>query len=258
MQKELLIYPSKELLQISGFIRDFDDNLFKLLDDLKKISEANNLKGLAAIQIGIPKKVIVFKKGKEYIELINPTIYFHKGFITSKEKDETIPSREFEIRRYETIKVMYYDRENNQKFLDASGEDAIWLQRKIDLTFGGLPFHKLPKKEQKEFLKNYETPNTCPTSFFKDKILTAIRIALVTEYFLFILKFFTDFAKEILSYNTAILILNFLALIFYAVYAKYETLKYKNCTSCQGANAIGTFAIYSIPIILFFILNHYF
>ncbi len=258
MRKELLTYPNKELLQISGFIRDFDENLFKLLDDLKETSEANNLRGLAAIQIGIPKKVIVFKKDGKFLELINPTIYFHKGSIDSIEKDETIPNKEFSIKRYESVKIMYYDRDNNQKFLDASGKDAIWLQRKIDLTFGGLPFHKLPKKEQKKFLKNYEISGACPTSFVKDKILAGIRIALIFEYLLFVLKFFTNFAKEILSYNLAILILNFAALIFYALYAKYETQKYKNCTSCQGANAIGTFLIYSIPIVLFFILNHYF
>ncbi|NPA82779.1 MAG: peptide deformylase [Epsilonproteobacteria bacterium] len=258
MSKELLTYPDTKLLQISGFIREFDDNLFKLLDRMKEVAKANNLKGLAAIQIGVPKKVIVFKKDKEFLELINPTIYFHKGFIESKEEDETIPGKEFTIKRYESVKIMYYDRNNNQKFLDATGEEAIWLQRKIDLTFGGLPLHKLPKKEQKEFLKNYEISGACPTSFVKDKILVSLRLTLIAEYLLFGFKFFSDFAKNLLSHNVAILILNFLILIFYAIYAKYETQKYKNCTSCQGANAIGTVAIYSIPIILFFILNHYF
>ena len=119
METKLLTYPDNRLLQISGFVREFDENLFKLLDELKKISEANNLKGLAAIQIGVPQKVIVYKKDNNYIELINPTIYFQKGSILSKEKDETIPDVEFDIKRYETIKIMYYDRNNNQKFLES-------------------------------------------------------------------------------------------------------------------------------------------
>lgn len=252
MEAKLLTYPDNRLLQISGDVRKFDENLFKLLDDMKKISEANNLKGLAAIQLGVPLKVIVFKKDNKFLELINPTIYFYNGLIDSKEKDETIPDTEFEIKRYKTIKITYFNRENNQKFLEANGEDAIWLQRKIDLTFGGLPINKLPKNEAKKFIKEYETGGSCPTTFVKDKILLAIKISVIAQIIAFISKFFFKFNPDFITYWS---ISNIFLIVFYLFYSNYETKKYKNCTSCQGANAIGNSLIFGSLTTIIFILN---
>jgi len=238
-------------MQISGEVREFDENLFKLLEDMKKISEANNLKGLSAIQLGVPLKIVVFKKDNDFLELINPSIYFYKGFVTSKETDETIPAKEFEIKRYENIKVTYFDRNNNQKFLELKGDDAIWLQRKIDLTFGGLLINKLPKKEAKKFIKEYQN-QSCPTTFIKDKILFGIKVSVILEIFAFILKFFIKYNPNIIPVWSVI---NILAILFYLFYSNYETKKYKNCTSCQGANAIGNSLIFGTISIIIFLLN---
>lgn len=59
---KILTYPNKTLLQISGIVRDFSDPFIKeTIEELKNTIEENNLKGLAAIQIGIPKRIIMFK-----------------------------------------------------------------------------------------------------------------------------------------------------------------------------------------------------
>ncbi len=249
---ELLKFPDKRLLQISGFVREFDEELFGLLKRMKDVCLLNDLKGLAAIELGVPKKVILFKKGEEFIELINPTIYFHEGFVTISESDETIPGAVFEIRRYEKIKVMYYDKNNNQRFLEANGEDSYWLQRKIDLTFGGLLFNRLPKKEAAKFLKNYRSETSCPTYFVKDRILTAAKIGILLQTVLFIAKLLGAKTSSLVELSA---VLNAILLIAYLIYSNYETKKYKNCTSCQAANALGTFALFGITVLVIFVLN---
>ncbi len=255
---KILTYPNKTLLQISGLVRDFDDiSVKETIEELKKTIEENGIKGLSAIQIGIPKRIIVFKdKNGEFITMINPAIFGKSGkLIDSVETDESLPDIEVTVKRYDTIKVMYQDIDKNDKFLRVNGEEAIFLQRKIDMVFGGYLFDKLNKKRQKEFFKQYGTyGDTCPSYFIKDKIIKALRYTLVAQAILLIASFFIQFAKLVLTYKTPIFIFEVAWVIFYAFYAKYETQKYKNCTSCQGANIFGTSAIYLTVISLLYII----
>ncbi len=244
---EILTYPDHTLLQISGLVRDFKDPKIKeIVEELKKTIEANNLKGLAAIQIGVPLRIIVFRREGEWEVMINPAIYGKEGeYFKSTETDESLPNIEVTVQRYPIIKVMYQDIEGNDKFLKAEGDEAVWLQRKIDMVFGGYLFDKLSKKERKEFFKKYgDYGDTCPRYFIKDRILLGLRYFLTLHFILLITTLFSDFASFVLKHNLALFGLEFAWLLFYALYAKYETKKYKNCTSCQGANIFGTSAIY--------------
>ena len=258
---KILTYPDKTLLQISGIIRDFSDPSIKeTIEELKNRIEENSLKGLAAIQIGIPKRIIVFKdKDGDFITLINPGIFGKSGkIIESLESDESLPDVQLGVKRYDRVKIMYEDIDKNTKFLEVSGADAIFLQRKIDMINGGYLFDKLDKKKQKEFFKTYGTyGDTCPNYFIKDKILKALRITLILQALLMVLSLFFNFAKFVITYSTEIFIIEFLWIIFYALYAKYETKKYKNCTSCQGANIIGTSAIYTGVVVILYAVSFF-
>ncbi len=256
---KILTYPDKTLLQISGIVRDFNDPFIKeTIEELKKTIEDNNLKGLCAIQIGVPKRIIVYKdKNNEFRTLINPGIFGKSSnIIDSLESDESLPNVKLNVKRYDKIKVMYQDIDKNDRFLEASGDEAIFLQRKIDMINGGYLFDRLNKKRQKEFFKSYGTyGDTCPSYFIKDKILKALRITLIIQAILLILSLFLNFAKFVVNYNHLIFGVEFVWVIFYAFYAKYETKKYKNCTSCQGANIIGTSGIYTAVIILLYLIS---
>ncbi|BCD59658.1 MULTISPECIES: peptide deformylase [unclassified Nitratiruptor] len=245
---KILTYPDHTLLQISGFVRDFKDpKINEIVEEIKKTIEENNLQALAAIQIGVPLRIIVLKKKDgNYEVMINPTIYGKEGqYFASTESDESLPNIEVTVNRYPVIKIMYEDLQGNQKFYIAKDDEAVLLQRKIDMVFGGYLFDKLSKKEQKKFFKEYGSyGDTCPTYFIKDRILTALRLFLVGHFFLLLLAIFVNFARFVLTYNTPLFLLEFAWLIFYAIYARYETKKYKNCTSCQNANIIGTSALY--------------
>jgi peptide deformylase len=257
MQK-LLTYPDHRLLQISGYVRDFKDpKLKELIKQMKEIISNENLKALAAIQIGVPLRVVVLKRDGEYFVMINPTIFGKEGDIfLSTESDESLPNAKLTVPRYPKVKIMYQDEEAKEHFYTASGEEATILQRKIDMIFGGYLFDKLPKKEQKKFFKEYGNyGDTCPTYFIKDRILQALKFFMVLHFISIILSFFFDRFSFVLEHNTLIAFFELMTLIIYAFYAKYETTKYKNCTSCQGANIIGTSALYFVGIVILFTLS---
>ncbi len=251
---KLLTYPDQRLLQISGLIRHFDDPAIdEIIKQMRETMQEHNLRALAAIQIGYPYRIILFEKDGKLEVMINPAIYGKEGQrIKSKESDESLPGAELEVGRFEVVKIMYQDREGKDRFFTAKGEDSILLQRKIDMVFGGYLFDKLSKKEQKRFFKEYGSyGDTCPTSFVKDKILAALRIFLVLHFVLLLLSW-TSFASFVLEYNTLLFGIELVWIIVYALYAKYETTKYKNCTSCQGANVFGTSALYGAVTLLLY------
>ena len=75
--KKILTEPNKILREKSLLVEKFDEDLQKLMDDMLETMYAAPGIGLAAIQVGIPKKVIVLdiaqKEGqKKPIFIINP------------------------------------------------------------------------------------------------------------------------------------------------------------------------------------------
>lgn len=252
---KILTYPDRTLLQISGLIRNFKDPKIKeIVEELKESAKQHNAQALAAIQIGVPLRIIVLKKNNEFEVMINPVIYGKEGkYFASTETDESLPNIYVTVQRYPVVKIMYEDIDGNTKYYRAEGDEAVVLQRKIDMVFGGYLFDKLSKKEQKKFFKEYGSyGDTCPSYFVKDKILKALRYFLTAHFLFLLLAIFANFAKFVLTYNTALFILEFVWLLVFALYAKYETTKYKNCTSCQGANIFGTSALYLAGITLLY------
>ena len=55
-------------------VEKFDARLFKLLDDMKETMYKNEGVGLAAVQVGVLRRVVVIDCGDGFMELINPEI----------------------------------------------------------------------------------------------------------------------------------------------------------------------------------------
>ena len=77
--KQILTEPNKILRQISLPVEKVDDDIRKLMDDMLETMYAAPGIGLAAIQVGIPKRIIVLdidqKEGKRNpICIVNPEI----------------------------------------------------------------------------------------------------------------------------------------------------------------------------------------
>ena len=91
-------------------VRDFDEELGQLLDDMKQTMHASDGMGLAAVQVGILRRIIIVEVNNAFIELINPEIIAQKGEDIEKEGCLSVGSFRGRVKRPYQITVKAYDR----------------------------------------------------------------------------------------------------------------------------------------------------
>jgi peptide deformylase len=265
MIRDILRYPTPPSLEFGASVRFFNDELFELLQDLKDTIEANDLDALAAYQIGSSLSVIVIKKDGEFLEIINPVVVKREGSVIATESTAYFPGLSAKTKRYEKIKVMYSDREDNQCFVEADGEFSITLQRKIDYVYGSNFRVRLNDEERALFDSKLEfgtdsiMKEDCPTTFKRDKILNTFKYLFVLSLVSLLgVLFLSDENVALLNTLENYSMLSMLILlVIYFFYAQYEGKQYKNCTSCQIGNIIGTTAIGLAKLGVLFILTYF-
>ena len=258
MVKEIIQYPTTPSLEYGANVRFFNDELLTLLQDLKDTIDANELMALAAYQIGSPLQVIVLKnEDGSFTEIINPRIVKREGSFNPIETTIYFPGLSATTTRYEKIKIMFEDKNENQQFLEAEGDLAATIQRKIDYLFGANIRMRMNKEEQAHFDSKLEhgtdaiLKNDCPTTFKRDRLLVIFRTFFAIGLIALGTKFFISEANLALlkSVETIILSAMTTTLVGYFFYAQHEGKQYKQCTSCQIGNIIGSTAIASIRLI---------
>jgi len=266
MVREIITYPTTPSLEFGANVRHFNQDLLDLIEDLKDTIEANNLNALAAFQIGSPYAVIVIKQEDgSYLEIINPRIIKREGSVEPVETTAYFPGLSAKTKRYEKIKLMYEDKEGKQQFLDATGDLAIVIQRKIDYVFGSNFRVRMNEKERELFDTKLEfgtdaiMDNGCPTVFKRDRILQLFRIFFISAIIGLVGSFFVDEQTlEMLKSVENYLMASMLGLlVVYFFYAQYEGKQYKNCSSCQIGNIIGTCIIEFAKLSLLFIASYF-
>lgn len=248
MIKELVTYPDERIKITSADVRKFDEDLFGLIDNMKETMEANGLDALAAIQIAVPATVVLIKKEDgELLELVNPRIIHTEGRVESTERTQYLPGIEATLMRYDRIKLIYQDRNGSQHAMDVDGELSIRIQRKIDYTFGGTFVDKLDKKGQRRVEKEAEAQwgrraESCPTVFYRDYFKKGAVWLMLAVLLSFLAPLIVDETTLTLLYTVDKWMMATVPLLMvgYFFYARYETEKYKQCTSCQTGNIIGT------------------
>ena len=91
-------------------VKDFDENLWELLDDMKETMYANDGMGFAAPQVGILRRVIIVDVNNAFIELINPEIISKKGEDIEEEGCLSVGSFRGRVKRPSEITVKAFDR----------------------------------------------------------------------------------------------------------------------------------------------------
>ena len=252
-------------LEFGGPVRHFDDTLLEIIQDLKDTILANDLNALAAFQIGSPLAVIVIKQDDQFLEIINPVIIKREGTVTPIESTAYFPGLSATTKRYEKIKLMYEDREAKQQFLTAEDDLAVTIQRKADYLLGANFRIRMTEEEKKLFDNKLEFGtdsldfNDCPTVFKRDRILRVINYGFIAGIIGLILGFFLS-GENLLLLTTGMKTLMMLILVLivgYFFYAQHEGKQYKQCTSCQIGNIIGTTAILAFKLLLLYIANYF-
>ena len=166
--RQILIEPNKILRQKSTPVEKVDTDLQKLMDDMLETMYAAPGIGLAAIQVGVPKRVIVLdisqKDGpKKPMCFVNPEI-IEKSNINSTYEEGclSVPGQFAEIDRPSKCEVEYLDYDGNKKLLKANGLLATCIQHEIDHLEGILFIDYLSKLKKSMILKKLSKQKNKP------------------------------------------------------------------------------------------------
>ena len=157
--KPILTEPNKLLRQISKPVEKVGDEERVLMDDmLETMYEAPGI-GLAAIQIGVPKRIIVMdisrdEDKKEPRYFVNPVIK-NRNNETSKYEEGclSVPDQFAEIERPNECEVEYLDYDGKKQLLKADGLLATCIQHEMDHLEGILFIDYLSKLKKSMIIK---------------------------------------------------------------------------------------------------------
>lgn len=127
--------PDPILRKISKPVPKITPNIHKLLDNMADTMYDAHGVGLAAPQIGVPKRVIIVdtaEEEQELIELINPEIVKSSGEQLGPEGCLSIPGINGDVKRFEKVTVKGLDRDGHEVTIKAEGFLARVFQHEID------------------------------------------------------------------------------------------------------------------------------
>jgi peptide deformylase len=104
--------------------------------------------GLAAPQVGVPRRIITVDAGDGLISLINPVILEHHGQVHMEEGCLSCPGIAVDVARSEKVLVRCLDPQGSEVIIEAEGLKARILQHEIDHLNGVLILDKLPWLER--------------------------------------------------------------------------------------------------------------
>ena len=154
---EIYTFPDSILREKTVAVTVFDQELGETTKSMLETMYVSSGIGLAAIQAGILKKIIVIdlKSGEEENSqrephvFINPKIVSQSGSTVSEEGCLSVVEFRDEITRAEKITVEYQDVKGKNKTIDAEDMMSICLQHEIDHLNGVLFIDHLPLLKQK-------------------------------------------------------------------------------------------------------------
>ncbi|MEO2039878.1 MAG: peptide deformylase [Martelella sp.] len=158
----LIILPDPLLRTVSKPVERIDDDLKKFADDmLETMYEAPGI-GLAAIQVGVPRRMLVLDVAnrdegeKQPMVLINPTV-LHPSDERSVHQEGCLSIPEFyaEVERPANVRVRYTDLAGKEQEIEADGLLATCLQHEIDHLDGALFIDYLSRLKRDRVIKKF-------------------------------------------------------------------------------------------------------
>jgi len=157
--KTILTEPNQLLRQVSKPVNKVGKEEQQLMDDMLETMYSANGIGLAAIQIGIPKRIIVMdiskdENQKDPMFFVNPKIRNKDSSISTYEEGcLSVPNQFAEIDRPKKCVVEYLDYNGEKKTLHAEGLLATCIQHEMDHLEGILFIDYLSKLKKTMILK---------------------------------------------------------------------------------------------------------
>jgi len=159
--RDILILPDKRLRQVSEPVRKIDAGIRALVDDMfETMYDAPGI-GLAAIQIGAPKRVVTMDLAKKE-DPKSPQVFVNPEIVWASEEKATyeegclsIPEYYGDVERPAQVKVKFLDLDGEPREIEADGLLATCLQHEIDHLNGVLFIDHLSKLKRDRVLKKF-------------------------------------------------------------------------------------------------------
>ena len=160
--KPLIILPDPILRQVSKPVERVDGDLRKLADDmLDTMYDAPGI-GLAAIQVGEPRRLLVIDLAKEG-EPPEPHVFINPEILESADQRSvyeegclSIPDYYAEVERPASMRVKYLDRDGKLQEMQAEGLMATCLQHEIDHLNGVLFIDHISKLKRDMVVRKFK------------------------------------------------------------------------------------------------------
>ena len=119
--RNILTDEDPTLYKVSRPVKDFNERLHILLDDMRQTLVQANGAGLAAPQVGVLRRAVLVDNGEQILELINPEILEQSGDQYGLEGCLSVPGKYGYVRRPNFVKVRAQDRFGN--WFEVEGEE---------------------------------------------------------------------------------------------------------------------------------------
>jgi peptide deformylase len=159
--RPILCLPDPQLRAVSENVGVVDDSVRALMDDmLETMYDAPGI-GLAAIQIGVPKRVLVIDLAKKDEEPA-PQFFADPEILERSEEESvyeegclSVPDYYEDVSRPAKVRVRFLDRDNQRREIEAEGLLATCLQHEIDHLDGKLFIDHLSRLKRERAIKKY-------------------------------------------------------------------------------------------------------
>ena len=159
--RDIIIIPDKRLRLKSEPVKAVDATLRALVDDMfETMYEAPGI-GLAAIQVGVPKRVVTIDLAKKD-EPKQPQVFINPEVVWASDEKATyeegclsIPEYYEEVERPTQVKVKYLDLDGKTQEVEADGLLATCLQHEIDHINGVLFIDHISKLKRDRVIKKF-------------------------------------------------------------------------------------------------------
>ena len=134
--REILVYPDPRLRQVCGEVTDFGPELVELVGDMADTMYAAPGIGLAAVQINVPKRVVVMDLSAERNRLqvfVNPQITILDPTLTTGEEGcLSVPGFWSSVERAKKVRVDAFDVEGKPFQVEADELFGVCIQHEVD------------------------------------------------------------------------------------------------------------------------------
>ena len=159
--RPILILPDARLRLVSEPVKSVDNSIRDLMAALVETMHDAPGIGLAAIQVGVPKRVLVLDLAKKD-EPPSPQFFINPEIVWSSEEKSiyeegclSIPEYYEEVERPFRVRAKFLDREGAPREIEAEGLMATALQHEIDHLNGVLFIDRISKLKRDRVIKKF-------------------------------------------------------------------------------------------------------